>query len=118
MAYNRIYNDWWYDIMGTYGLNMRMGSWDFMNHYKVALPDQCFLFADSWIYGFDHVWTGDNWFAPRHGTNREIVNVMFHDGHTQGYRYAGDDDDELPKAESCEYGIGTPWFGGDDQWRY
>jgi len=109
-------NDWYYDIQGTYGLNCRMSHFDFMNHYKVLLPAESFMFADSWVSGFDHVWEGDNWFATRHGANGDIVNVMFHDGHTEGRRYAPPID-EIEFSDDAEvYRQSTPWWGGDDQW--
>jgi len=109
-------NDWWFDIQGTYGMNMRMSSWNFMNHRKVLKPGECFFFADSWACGFDHVWQDDDWLAARHGPNGDLVNIMFHDGHTAAYRWVHNHTNgcQIPFPSSLN---GTPWYGGDANWR-
>ena len=54
-AYGAECTDWLYNVQGTYGLNMRMSTWSNTNHWEVAQPSECYLFADSWIYAFDHI---------------------------------------------------------------
>jgi hypothetical protein len=106
-------NDWYYDIQGTYGLNTRMTSWYYVFRGNLAVPAECFMFADSWMYGFDHVWETDLWFSPRHGANGDVVNIMFHDGHTEGRRFAPPID-EIPTADSLPiYAESPPWWPGN-----
>jgi len=109
-------NDWYYDIQGSYGLNNRMSSWDYVRRDHLARPQECFMFADSWAVGFDHVWEGDDLFSTRHGPDGEIVNIMFQDGHTEGRRFAPPVD-EIPYAsDTIIYQVSTPWYPGNSDW--
>jgi len=99
-------NDWWFDIQGSYGMNNRMTSWNFVNHWKISTPSHCFFFGDSWIDGFDHVWQDDDWVAARHGGKGDLVNIMMRDGHSAAYRWVDDHKKgcEIPFADA-----GSSW---------
>jgi prepilin-type N-terminal cleavage/methylation domain-containing protein len=116
------YNHWAWTIQGSYGMNNRMSSWNFANAWKTqnqGRADQCFFYADSWCYGFDHTAADDNWFAPRHGAKGTLVNVMMRDGHTESYEWDGEDHDEIPTIEALRpygYGVQAPWWPETDAW--
>jgi len=102
-------NDWYYDIQGSYGLNNRMTLWNFVRRDHLARPQECFMFADSWVFGFDQVWHADGWFSPRHGPDGEIVNIMFQDGHSEGR--SGKEITEHHDAAP-----NPPWWPGNADW--
>jgi prepilin-type N-terminal cleavage/methylation domain-containing protein len=117
-------NGWFYEIMGTYGMNNRMTSWNYVHQWKVASQgqaDKCFFFGDSWCAGFDHVHVADLWFAPRHGSKATLLNIMMRDGHSEAFEYAGPERDEIPFPPGDgpgQWSVSPPWFPGcrDDVW--
>jgi len=108
---------WWRQVQGAYGLNYRMSAWRYPDFKGIAQPADCYLFADSWIWAFDHVCPSDRWYAPRHGSAGDIVNIMFADGHSESVIEAEIlmVDDVINPANpnyTGRYGEATPWWGG------
>ena len=115
-------SDWLYRIQGTYGLNNRMFTWNDVYMWGVAMPNKCYMMADSWIEGFDHVYETDNWYSPRHGSKGELVNVTFFDGHSElllEKEILICEETTQPASPFYRGGYGecTPWWGGGSNWR-
>lgn len=118
--YGSTCNDWLYNLQGGYGLNNRRATWADPNLWDVPQSSECYLFADSWISGFDHVYDWDKWYSLRHGSKGDLCNIMFNDGHTVPHAEseiiiaknsytAGDPDYTGP------YLVATPWWGGTSE---
>ena len=97
---------WWMDIQGGYGFNNRKAGWVWPRLWNVAQPAESYLFADSWCWAFDHVDASDRWYAARHGSKGDLVNIVFSDGHS------------IPHLEieiefvGGSYGVDVPWWYG------
>ena len=115
--YGHTCTPWEYRVQGGYGINNRRATWRDPNLWDPAEPSKTYLFADSWINGFDHVYETDNWYSLRHGSRAELLNLMYNDGHLE------------PTSEieilichdtytlgnpiyQGHYGECTPWWGG------
>jgi len=88
--------EWQYDIYSSYGLNNRMANpWQprgslenstYYHFWDTRQPGLMFLMADSFMWCFDH-WDNeyDFWYETRHGTKRDLIHILFHDCHIEGY---------------------------------
>jgi prepilin-type N-terminal cleavage/methylation domain-containing protein len=116
LVYGQEINDWYYDIMGTYGMNNRMSSFWFASHWKIETlgqAGQTFFFGDSWCPGLDHWQDWDVTFAARHGTKGTFVNITMRDGHSEVYEYDGDAHDEIPQfMVQADHMTAAPWRPG------
>lgn len=100
---------WWYSITGTYGLNNRLYIWYWQDIWGFAQPAECYMYIDSFTYAFDHVDEADNWYMMRHGSKRNLMNLTFHDGHSEAFT---EDDIIMIKYMAGRYLIDVPWYGG------
>jgi len=97
---------WWMDIQGTYGFNNRKAGWAWPRLWDVAQPSESYLFADSWCWAFDHVDMEDRWYAERHGSRYDLVNITFSDGHCAGHTEV-----EI-EIVTGRYRMDVPWWYG------
>jgi len=112
-AYGEWTTLWGISVQGSYGLNCRRAAWSWPSLWDIPRPAECYLFADSWIFAFDHIHEADRWYAERHGPAGDFVNIMFNDGHSESTT----EDDIITVEESMynipgAYGRVTPWWGG------
>jgi len=108
---------WEYAIYGCYGMNRRIcagwsdghGGQSHHNLYRTKRPDKLYLMADTWARGFDHFNDEhDFWYALRHATLRDSLNLTFMDGHTERFQ-----EKEIPTADLFVAGS-LPWWDGED----